>query len=188
MAVVVLTFQRYLKQAALAVVTIAGFQPSAFAQARETFVGKSWSFFLERCSLAFSEPQRYLDEIAAGKGNFSSTSDGSIIMAGTTGLQLHDTFQIVEVGNYRRHECYAMGMFDGDVTAPEALNKDFERHVNQPGITVTGGRSSKELDKFYPIIAYRYVVVGALPHDIVATVTIAKSVIEIQSYYVLTED
>lgn len=163
--------------------------PSAFAQDDRTILGKTWQYFIERCTFAYTEPQRYLDDLAAGRGNIGSTPDGSIVLAGTTGVQLHDSFQVLEAGNRRRHACYVLGHFDPDSTSAERMNDDFIRTVlNQPGITVTGGRSSKELDRFYPVIPYRYVVLGALPNDIVVFITFGQSVIEVHSDYEFEED
>ncbi len=162
---------------------------SAFSQDGGTILSKTWRYFIERCSFAYTEPQRYLDDLAAGRGNIGSTPDGSILRAGTTGVQLHDSFAMLEGGNRRRHECYVMGHFDADPISAERLNDDFVQNVvNQPGITVTGGRSSEELDKFYPAIPYRYVVLGALPNNIVVFITLGQSVVEIQSGYEFARD
>lgn len=157
---------------------------SSFAQGDGTIVGKTWQYFIERCTFAYSDTQGYLDDLAAGRGSIGASEDRSIVWAGTTGTQLHDTFKQVAVGDRTRQECYVLGHFDGDSTSPERLNDDFAQILSEvEGVTITGGASSKELDKFYPAIPYRYVVLGALPNDIVALITFGQSSVEIQSYY-----
>ncbi|MFN3844213.1 MAG: hypothetical protein ACK4RZ_00140 [Paracoccaceae bacterium] len=176
---------------ALVLVNLFLLAPSASAQ-DASIVSQTWRYFLDRCGLAYSDPQRYVDEIAAGRapsaGNVALSPDGQILLAGTTGNVLHDTYTVAVTGNRRVQSCYVMGLFDGSPESSAQMNAAFLREISKQTDWVLSGGLTSENDGFPGVDsdAYRYAVLGPLPDPIVVKVIIGLWVVEIFSIHIDT--
>jgi hypothetical protein len=155
---------------------------------------QTWHYFLERCGFAFTEPQRYLDDIAAGRapspGIIASTPDEHIRW-GTIYDAVHsDGYQVIVVGDRRLESCEVMGGLDGTLATSAAVNEAFLQDVaSRPSAALSGGPMPKTAlgagaKAGIEAGTYRYGVLGVLPDEIVAEVVITPWQVEIYSLHV----
>jgi hypothetical protein len=178
---------------AYALFTLGLSTPAGFAQDAPGIL-QTWHYFLERCSFAYTEPQRYLDDIVAGhapsQGIIASTTDGQIRW-GTTYDAVHsEGYQVTVVGDRRLESCEVMGMLDGSLARSAAFNEAFLQDVaSRPDVVIAGGpmpETALGAGATAGIEAgtYRYGVLGVLPDEILAEVVISPWQVEIHSLHV----
>ncbi|MFN3844212.1 MAG: hypothetical protein ACK4RZ_00135 [Paracoccaceae bacterium] len=154
-------------------------------------MGQTWQHFLVQCGLAYSDPQRYLRSTADERGPSSSfvgsTADGQMVWGGRSGDFNSDGYGVIVVGNRRLQSCEAYGLLDGNVATSAAVNEAFLQDLTaRPGVVFSGGAMPETKlgaggGAVIGVGTYRYVVLGALPDQILAEVTITPWQMEIYS-------